>query len=60
MINLVGVEANKAQTTWTNAGFTGLVTFTPDWPPHYTITSQSLTVGATVECTSGIAVQGTP
>jgi hypothetical protein len=58
--NLVGLESNKVTSTWTNAGFTGAVTFTPDWPPHYTITSQSRTIGSVVVCTSGIAVEGAP
>jgi hypothetical protein len=60
VVNLVGLETNKVQSTWFNAGFTGAVTFTPDWPPHYTVTTQSLAVGASVPCTSGISVSGTP
>jgi hypothetical protein len=60
VVNLVGVMSNQAQSTWANAGFTGKVTFNPDWPPKYTITAQSLTPGTRVRCTSGITVQGTP
>jgi hypothetical protein len=58
--DLVGLETNKVQGEWTNAGFTGAVTFTQEWPPHYTITSQSLTAGSEVTCDSGITVSGTP
>jgi len=60
VISLIGVESNKAQATWESAGFTGTVLFTPDWPPHYTITSQTRTPGDVIKCTSGIRVYGTP
>ena len=61
VINLVGFQSNKAQARWANVGgFSGTVTFSPDTPPHYSITSQSLVVGAVVPCTSGITVFGTP
>jgi hypothetical protein len=60
VVNLVGLPTYKARSTWANAGFTGTVTFSPDIPPHYTITSQSRTVGTSIPCTSGISVQGTP
>jgi hypothetical protein len=59
-VSLIGLPTNKAQSTWANAGFSGEVTFSPEWPPHYTITSQSLTPGTFVPCTRGITVQGTP
>ena len=58
VVNLVGLPTNKAKSTWANAGFTGTVTFSPDIPPHYTITSQNRTAGASIPCTSGISVQG--
>jgi len=57
---LIGLESNRAKGTWSNAGFTGQVTFSPAIPPHYTITSQSRTAGTSVRCTSGITVSGTP
>jgi hypothetical protein len=56
--NFVGVETNHVRSEWTNAGFTGVVSFSPDWPPHYTVTSQSLAPGSVVRCTTDIAVQG--
>jgi len=59
-VDLVGLRTNKAQATWTDAGFSGTVTFSPEWPPHYEITSQSLAPGDRVRCTSGIEVHGTP
>jgi hypothetical protein len=59
-VSLIGVPSNKAQSTWANAGFSGEVTFSPAWPPRYTITSQSLTPGTQVRCTRGITVYGTP
>jgi hypothetical protein len=54
------VQSNQAQAKWTAAGFTGVVTQDPAGPPFYTITSQSLTAGTEVSCTSGITVSGTP
>jgi hypothetical protein len=57
---LIGLQSNQVKSAWTGAGFTGTVTFTPDWPPRYTITSQSLAAGASEPCTSSIAVSGTP
>jgi hypothetical protein len=57
---LIGVETNRAKGIWSNAGFTGQVTFSPAVPPHYTITSQSRAAGSKATCTSGITVQGTP
>jgi len=60
VVDLVGLRTNKAQATWTNAGFSGTVTFSPEWPPHYTIAAQSLTPGDRVRCGSDIAVQGPP
>ncbi|HUQ44206.1 MAG TPA: hypothetical protein VM451_07365 [Candidatus Limnocylindria bacterium] len=59
-MNLVGLDSNRAQSTWNGAGFTGIVSFSPAWPPKYVITSQSLAPGTRVKCTSGISVQGTP
>jgi hypothetical protein len=59
-VDLVGLRTNKAQATWAAAGFTGAVTFSPEWPPHYTIAAQSLTPGDRVRCGSDIAVQGAP
>ena len=57
VVNLVGLTANKAQATWAAAGFSGLVTFEPATPPHYTIAWQSLTPGNSIVCTIGIEVR---
>jgi hypothetical protein len=58
VIDLTNHESNQVQALWTGAGFTGLVTFNPDWPPKYTIVSQSIPEGDSVPCTSGITVFG--
>jgi hypothetical protein len=58
--NLVGLTTNHAKSTWINRGFTGPITYSPSAPPHYTITAQSLAAETSVECTSGITVEGTP
>jgi hypothetical protein len=42
---------------WEGYGFTGTVAFSPSTPPQYFIAWQSLTVGESVLCTSGITVQ---
>jgi hypothetical protein len=55
--SLLNVLSNKAQADWFNAGFSGQVIFTPLVPPNYRIQWQSLTVGSTVSCTSGISVR---
>jgi hypothetical protein len=60
VVDLSGLRTNKAQSTWTNAGFTGTVFFNPDWPPHYTITAQSIAPGDRVRCSSDITVTGEP
>ena len=40
-----------------NAGFSGQVIFSPLVPPNYRIQWQSLTVGTSAACTSGITVR---
>ena len=60
VVKLIGLRTNKAQATWSAAGFSGVVSFNPDWPPHYTITAQSVAPGDRIKCTSGITVTGTP
>jgi hypothetical protein len=57
VISLLNVQTNKAQQDWFNAGFSGQVIFSPLVPPNYKIEWQSLTVGTTVTCTSGITVR---
>lgn len=59
VINLVNVTTNKAAANWRAAGFTGAVIFSPLVPPNYRIAWQSLTVGTTVLCSSGITVRST-
>jgi len=57
VISLLNVSTNKAATNWKNAGFTGAVIFSTLVPPNYKIAWQSLTVGTSVACTSGITVR---
>ncbi|HEX5465237.1 MAG TPA: TadE/TadG family type IV pilus assembly protein [Candidatus Limnocylindrales bacterium] len=55
--DFVGTATNKAQNTWTKAGFSLSVVFDPLIPPQYGITSQSQTPGASLPCDStGITV----
>ena len=56
-MSLLNLQTNKAQSTWTAAGFSGSVIFSPLVPPNYKIQWQSLTVGNPVACTSGITVR---
>lgn len=57
VISLLNLQTNKATTTWQNAGFTGSVVFSPLVPPNYRIAWQSLTVGTTMPCASGVTVR---
>jgi hypothetical protein len=57
VISLLDVQSNRAQGDWSAAGFTGAVVFSPLVPPQYRIQWQSLTVGNTVLCSSGITVR---
>jgi hypothetical protein len=54
--SLLGFATNQATAKWKNPGFTGSVVFSPLVPPNYTIVWQSLTVGTSATCTSGITV----
>jgi hypothetical protein len=56
-VSLLNLQTNKAQSTWKTAGFTGTVVFSPLVPPNYKITWQSLLVGASIPCSSGITVR---
>jgi hypothetical protein len=57
VVSLLNFSTNQAASKWKNPGFTGAVVFSPLVPPNYTIAWQSLTVGASVACTSGITVR---
>ena len=57
VVSLLGTKTNKATAKWQDAGFTGSVIFSPLVPPTYTIAWQSLTVGTTQLCSSGITVR---
>jgi hypothetical protein len=57
VVSLLGTKTNKAATKWKAAGFTGSVIFSPLVPPTYSIAWQSLTVGTTQLCSSGITVR---
>lgn len=55
--SLIGVQTNKATQKWKEAGFTGLVIFSPLVPPNYRIEWQSETANTSITCTSGITVR---
>jgi hypothetical protein len=58
VVSLLNLQTNKAQSTWSAAGFTGQVIFSPLVPPNYKIQWQSLTVGPpAIPCSSGITVR---
>jgi len=57
VISLLNVQSSRAQENWSDAGFTGSVIFSPLVPPQYRIQWQSLTVGSTVLCASGVTVR---
>jgi hypothetical protein len=48
--------SNQVKGIWSDAGFTGPVTYDPPVRPKYIIGSQSLDPGTTADCTSGITV----
>ena len=58
--NLIGTPASKAEKRWTEAGFTGAISFWPVPPPNYTIGWQSLLGETLVPCTSEILLQRDP
>lgn len=57
VISLLNVQSNKVQGDWNAAGFSGTVIFVPLVPPNYRVQWQSLTVGTSVTCTTGITVR---
>jgi hypothetical protein len=57
VVSLLNVLANKAQSDWRDAGFSGTVIFVPLVPPNYRIQWQSETVNDSILCTSGITVR---
>lgn len=57
VVSLLNLQTNKAAQNWSAGGFTGSVIFSPLVPPNYRIAWQSLTVGTTVACSSGITVR---
>jgi Flp pilus assembly protein TadG len=57
VVSLLNLQTNKAAQNWSAAGFTGVVVFSPLVPPQYKIAWQSLTVGTTQLCSSGITVR---
>jgi hypothetical protein len=59
VISLLNVQFEDAQATWEAAGFSGVVSYWPGWPDWYHIHWQSLAVGSSVACTSGILVRYT-
>jgi Flp pilus assembly protein TadG len=52
----IGTNSANAQATWTAAGFTTTVIFSPVRPPEYVINDQSLAAGSSVACNTGITV----
>ena len=57
VVSLLNLQSNKVAAKWSGAGFKGSVIFSPLVPPNYKVTWQSLTVGTTVLCSSGIQVR---
>jgi hypothetical protein len=57
VVSLLDTQTNKAAAKWKAGGFTGAVIFSPLVPPNYRIAWQSLTVGTTALCSSGITVR---
>ncbi|HXG25543.1 MAG TPA: TadE/TadG family type IV pilus assembly protein [Candidatus Binatia bacterium] len=57
--SLLNLQTNKVAQAWQAAGFTGTVVYFPLVPPHYRVAWQSLTVGSSVVCTSGVTVRST-
>lgn len=57
VISLLNLQSNKASAQWLQAGFTGSVVFSPLVPPNYRIAWQSLTVGTSTACSTGITVR---
>jgi hypothetical protein len=57
VISLLDLQSNKVNAEWLQAGFTSSVVFSPLVPPHYRVAWQSLTVGTTTSCTTGITVR---
>ena len=57
VVSLLNTQTNKAAAKWIAAGFSGAVVFSPLVPPNYRIAWQSLTVGTSAACTSGITVR---
>jgi hypothetical protein len=57
VVSLLNQQSNKVAEQWLDAGFTGSVIFSPLVPPHYRVAWQSLTVGTTIPCASGIQVR---
>lgn len=57
VISLVGLQTNKAQGNWRDAGFTGSVIFVPLVPPNYRVAWQNLQVGTSADCSSGVTVR---
>lgn len=56
-MSLLNTQTNKVAQKWQDAGFTGSIIFVPLVPPQYKVAWQSLTVGTSVTCTSGITVR---
>jgi hypothetical protein len=57
VVSLLNVQTSRAQADWSAAGFKGTVIFSPLVPPQYRIQWQSLTVGSTILCSSGVTVR---
>jgi hypothetical protein len=55
--SLLNVQTNKAAAKWLAAGFTSSVIFVPLVPPNYKILWQSVTVGTSQPCTTGVTVR---
>jgi hypothetical protein len=57
VVDLIGTPASKAADAWSDAGFTGLVSYWPVPPPNYRIGWQSLLGGTLAPCSGEITVR---
>jgi hypothetical protein len=57
VISLLNQQTTRSAERWSNAGFTGSVIYSPLVPPNFRVAWQSLTVGSSALCSSGITVR---
>jgi hypothetical protein len=55
--SLIGQQTSNVPQVWSAAGFTGSIAYNPQIPPQFRIAWQSLPVGSSEPCASGITVK---